>query len=313
MHKVNDSRYRRDRSRVWTRPWTTLCLISAVCFLVLAHAAVKTPKMNSADREIIQWARVASARADPPRDPRASGSAMKASAQIQAHTTAPSAVAPSDTPKTRQDRTDKRTDAGNIPSGNAAARDNVPIGVTGTTQKPLSNEPVYSHTASVTPESRTAMAAQIRSGSRIVGTTVAQGGKTRGTPGQPKEWTLKNIIGTLVGSLYSCILDACTVIFGYAFFFGVGWVFFRAKLYQDSEIPVRRIQILFSLTFTLCCSMFLMIIFEILDVLDRNSRWVRVPGASAKLCCFTLRSLPLTSFAHSFAPLIPLHAAPSRF
>jgi hypothetical protein len=51
-------------------------------------------------------------------------------------------------------------------------------------------------------------------------------------------------------------------------------VFFSQRLYSDYEIKNRTVQILFSLTFALSCSMFQLIIFEILDVLQRSTRWV---------------------------------------
>ncbi len=57
-------------------------------------------------------------------------------------------------------------------------------------------------------------------------------------------------------------------------FFSIGWVFFYRKLYSDYEVKHWIVQFLFSITFTFSCSMFELIIFEILDVLERNSRWI---------------------------------------
>lgn len=52
-----------------------------------------------------------------------------------------------------------------------------------------------------------------------------------------------------------------------------GWILFSQKLFQDYEIKRLPVQLLFSVTFALSCSMFLLIIFEILNVLDAQTRW----------------------------------------
>eukprot|EP01104_Vermistella_antarctica_P006053 TRINITY_DN1678_c0_g1_i1.p1 TRINITY_DN1678_c0_g1~~TRINITY_DN1678_c0_g1_i1.p1 ORF type:complete len:466 (+),score=118.22 TRINITY_DN1678_c0_g1_i1:433-1830(+) len=57
-----------------------------------------------------------------------------------------------------------------------------------------------------------------------------------------------------------------------ALFFAIGYLFFRRKLFKDYEVKRNEVQLLFSGVFTLSCSMFELIIFEILDVLDRDSR-----------------------------------------
>ncbi len=72
------------------------------------------------------------------------------------------------------------------------------------------------------------------------------------------------------------LFDASISIVCFIFFFGVGWVFFHSKLFQDYEVQHVSVQVLFSTTFTLSCSMFLLIIFEITDVMDKYSRWVCV-------------------------------------
>jgi len=56
-------------------------------------------------------------------------------------------------------------------------------------------------------------------------------------------------------------------------FFAIGWMFFYHKLFSDYEIKEGMVQVLFSVTFTVSCSMFELIILEILDVLERSSRW----------------------------------------
>lgn len=70
------------------------------------------------------------------------------------------------------------------------------------------------------------------------------------------------------------LADMVIMAFSLVFFFGVGWVFYTVKLFNDYDIQHRAVQYLFSLTFTLSCSMFLLVIFEITDVMDKYSRWL---------------------------------------
>merc|ERR1719466_359805 len=55
-------------------------------------------------------------------------------------------------------------------------------------------------------------------------------------------------------------------------FFLFGWIFFLFKLFKDYECHHRLVQMLFSTTFALSCTMFELIIFEILGVLNKESR-----------------------------------------
>lgn len=61
------------------------------------------------------------------------------------------------------------------------------------------------------------------------------------------------------------------LIFQLLFFVG-GWVFFVKQLFRDYEVHHRLVQLIFSTTFSLSCTMFELIIFEIVGVLD--SRFV---------------------------------------
>jgi hypothetical protein len=69
------------------------------------------------------------------------------------------------------------------------------------------------------------------------------------------------------------ILDVGIMSISVSGFFLFGWFFFRSKLFKYYEVKRSLVQILFAITFTLSCSMFELIIFEILDVLERGSRW----------------------------------------
>jgi len=66
--------------------------------------------------------------------------------------------------------------------------------------------------------------------------------------------------------------DISLIVISIFAFFIFGWLFFRAKLFKDYEVKRILVQALFAFTFTLSCSMFELIIFEILDVLDRSTR-----------------------------------------
>ncbi|KAL5499800.1 hypothetical protein EMCRGX_G011260 [Ephydatia muelleri] len=56
-------------------------------------------------------------------------------------------------------------------------------------------------------------------------------------------------------------------------FFGFGWLFFMRELFKYSEVQNMIVQLVFSITFTLSCTMFELIIFEILGWLDSTSRY----------------------------------------
>ena len=62
--------------------------------------------------------------------------------------------------------------------------------------------------------------------------------------------------------------DATIVIASQAVFSGIGWLFFMRQLFPSYEVRDRTVQAIFSIMFALSCTMFELIIFEILDVLD---------------------------------------------
>lgn len=57
-----------------------------------------------------------------------------------------------------------------------------------------------------------------------------------------------------------------------ALFFGIGWVFFMNKLFKDYEVRNNTVRLVFAATFALSCTLFELIIFEIVDLFDR--KWV---------------------------------------
>lgn len=66
--------------------------------------------------------------------------------------------------------------------------------------------------------------------------------------------------------------DTLIILITQIFFFIGGWVFFVKKLFRDYEVHHRLVQLIFSITFSLSCTMFELIIFEIVSVLDASSR-----------------------------------------
>ncbi|XP_077562139.1 Golgi pH regulator [Haemaphysalis longicornis] len=70
------------------------------------------------------------------------------------------------------------------------------------------------------------------------------------------------------------LTDFLVVTVSQVLFFAGGWVFFMKKLFKDYEVHHLSVQLLFSITFSLSCTMFELIIFEILGFLDSSSRYL---------------------------------------
>ena len=70
----------------------------------------------------------------------------------------------------------------------------------------------------------------------------------------------------------SVIEDAVIVVISQCLFFLAGWIFFVKQLFRDYEVQHTLVQLLFAVTFSLSCTMFELIIFEIVDILDPASR-----------------------------------------
>ncbi len=66
------------------------------------------------------------------------------------------------------------------------------------------------------------------------------------------------------------LLDTLIVLCSQLLFFSIGWVFFTNKLFRDYEVRNRLVQLVFAWTFAMSCTLFQLIIFEILDVLSRE-------------------------------------------
>ena len=66
--------------------------------------------------------------------------------------------------------------------------------------------------------------------------------------------------------------DTLIVLASQLVFFFTGWVFFVKMLFKDYELHHMLVQLIFCINFTLSCTMFELIIFEIVNFLDISSR-----------------------------------------
>uniref|UniRef100_A0A8B7WJD3 Golgi pH regulator-like n=1 Tax=Castor canadensis TaxID=51338 RepID=A0A8B7WJD3_CASCN len=71
----------------------------------------------------------------------------------------------------------------------------------------------------------------------------------------------------------SFLIDSSIMITSQILFFGFGWLFFMRQLFKDYEVRQYIVQVIFSVTFAFSCTMFELIIFEILGVLNSSSRY----------------------------------------
>nr|XP_048303074.1 Golgi pH regulator isoform X2 [Myodes glareolus] len=71
----------------------------------------------------------------------------------------------------------------------------------------------------------------------------------------------------------SFLIDSSIMITSQILFFGFGWLFFMRQLFKDYEVRQYVVQVIFSVTFAFSCTMFELIIFEILGVLSSSSRY----------------------------------------
>lgn len=70
-------------------------------------------------------------------------------------------------------------------------------------------------------------------------------------------------IAPLAGNLTVVVVTSCL-------YFAFAWLFFAARLFKNYDIQSKWPMIFFSTTFTISCSMFQLIIFEIIGVLDEE-------------------------------------------
>ncbi|XP_037876084.1 Golgi pH regulator isoform X2 [Bombyx mori] len=71
----------------------------------------------------------------------------------------------------------------------------------------------------------------------------------------------------------SFLEDTLIILGSQVVFFVGGWIFFVKQLFRDYEVHHTLVQLIFSVTFALSCTMFELIIFEIIGYLDTSSRY----------------------------------------
>lgn len=71
----------------------------------------------------------------------------------------------------------------------------------------------------------------------------------------------------------SFVVDSVIMFTSQVLFFGFGWLFFMRQLFKDYEVRQYVVQVVFSVTFAFSCTMFELIIFEILGALSSSSRY----------------------------------------
>ncbi|XP_078258333.1 Golgi pH regulator isoform X2 [Rhinoraja longicauda] len=71
----------------------------------------------------------------------------------------------------------------------------------------------------------------------------------------------------------SFVVDSVIMFSSQILFFGFGWLFFMRQLFKDYEVRQYVVQIVFSVMFAFSCTMFELIIFEILGLLNSSSRY----------------------------------------
>ena len=67
--------------------------------------------------------------------------------------------------------------------------------------------------------------------------------------------------------------DSVVVVSSQVIFFIIGWIFFVQKLFRDYELRHRPVQLVFCANLALSCTMFELILFEVIDCLEKSSRY----------------------------------------
>ncbi|XP_005184121.1 Golgi pH regulator [Musca domestica] len=89
-------------------------------------------------------------------------------------------------------------------------------------------------------------------------------------------------------------LEDTTIVFvSQVLFFAGGWIFFVKQLFKNYEIRHISVQLIFSVTFALSLTMFELIIFEILGVLDSSSRYFHWRLGLTSLLLMVIAVIPL--------------------
>ncbi|EFA82620.1 hypothetical protein PPL_04312 [Heterostelium album PN500] len=78
----------------------------------------------------------------------------------------------------------------------------------------------------------------------------------------------------LVNSFINYAYNTSVFSLSFIAFFIFGWIYFLKILFRDYEVKLVTVQLSFSMMFALSCTMFELIIFEIMDIMDRDWRYM---------------------------------------
>lgn len=107
------------------------------------------------------------------------------------------------------------------------------------------------------------------------------------------------------------ITDSLGIVFSQVIFFTFGWVFFLKQLFANYEVQNAMVQVLFSVTFSLSCTLFEMIILDILNYLHTISKWVYWTFSLTGITIVLILILPMY-FAYLLATMIPFITKPKH-
>lgn len=91
-----------------------------------------------------------------------------------------------------------------------------------------------------------------------------------------REWNSCILVRCKFSQMFSFLTIRRHVKSSLLVFYGFGWVFTESKLFANYEVRNNVVRVVFAVLFALSCEVFELIIFEILDVLNRE--WDRSPN-----------------------------------
>ena len=107
------------------------------------------------------------------------------------------------------------------------------------------------------------------------------------------------------------VTDSLGIFVSQLIFFAIGWVFFMKQLFANYEVHNAIVQALFSITFSLSCTLFEMIILDILNYLHSISKAVYWTISLTGITIVLIVILPVY-FAYLLATMIPFITKPQH-
>ncbi|KAI9205773.1 Abscisic acid G-protein coupled receptor-domain-containing protein [Polychytrium aggregatum] len=75
-------------------------------------------------------------------------------------------------------------------------------------------------------------------------------------------------------SLSELLESSVVIVLSQVLFFAIGWAFFMGTLFRDYDVRNKLVRLLFSATFSGACTLFELVIFEILNITNARARWI---------------------------------------